>query len=459
MTNSIVTVNVSQTVAPTPSTLQSSGAFVSQGGTTKAAGTLTLLTQLSDLTAILKAPAAITSLSWSTGVVTVTTSAPHGYPVGAAVEVKIAGATPVAYNGTFVSAVVDATTFTYPIASDPGTETVPGTYVAFSASELLAMATTFFGQGASQAVWVLELGPGGSSDGVTALATWIAANTGELYSYLVPTLWASEPTYLTFLAGFESTTAKTYFFTTMALNNYASFTPLMKCVVGLVPAPGTPSTEFSLASAFWVTLHLSPSATDKVTPTAFSFVFGVTPWPSPGNQATLAALKAAGVNYIGSGSEGGISNTILLWGTTMDGNDFTYWYSVDWVQIQIDEAISNAIINGSNNPINPLYYNQAGIDRLQAVATQVMENGVTFGLVLGNVKQTSLDGPALADDIDNGDFDGQTVVNAIPFLTYSKENPGDYKIGRYSGFAIVYTPARGFISIVFFVNVTQFVAQ
>ena len=36
---SIVTVNVSQTIAPAPSTLQKTGAFISQGGTNTSAGT------------------------------------------------------------------------------------------------------------------------------------------------------------------------------------------------------------------------------------------------------------------------------------------------------------------------------------------------------------------------------------------------------------------------------------
>ena len=67
MTNNIVIVNVSQTVAPAPSQLQRTGALISQGGTTKAAQTLTLLTSLADLTAILSASKAIsTDNSWST---------------------------------------------------------------------------------------------------------------------------------------------------------------------------------------------------------------------------------------------------------------------------------------------------------------------------------------------------------------------------------------------------------
>jgi hypothetical protein len=459
MTNPIVTVNVSEVIAPTPSKLQKTGAFVSQGGTTKASGTRTLITQKSDLTAIIKAAIANTSLTWSGNVVTVTSSAAHGYANATQFWVVISGVTPSGYNGTFLATVTGANTFTYARTGDPGAETIPGTWQTLSAVELTAMGNTFFAQGASQAVYVLELGIGNDANGVTALSSYIDENSGFFYSYLVPSKWSSESTYLTFLADFESTTAKTYFFTTVTAGNYTSFTALMKCVFAVLPAPAAPVTEFTAAAAFWVTLHYNPSATNKVTPTAFSYVFGVTAYPTAGNQTLITALQAAFINIVGNGAEGGVSNNILLWGTTKDGNDFTYWYSVDWVQVNVDLAISNAVINGSNNPVNPLYYNQAGIDRLQGVAAQTMTNGVSFGLVLGQIIQTALDGPDLDDQFNDGNFDNQTVVNAIPFVSYSKENTGDYAAGRYAGFTIIYTPARGFISIVFNVIVTQFVAQ
>ena len=45
MANNIVQVNVTQTIAPSPSTLQRTGALVTQGGTTLTPGTTQLLTQ------------------------------------------------------------------------------------------------------------------------------------------------------------------------------------------------------------------------------------------------------------------------------------------------------------------------------------------------------------------------------------------------------------------------------
>ena len=146
----------------------------------------------------------------------------------------------------------------------------------------------------------------------------------------------------------------------------------------------------------------------------------------------LTTMVKQNINYVDTGAEGGISNTMLVKGVTSDGNDMTYWYSVDWVQINVDMMLANAVINGSNNPINPLYYNQDGIDRLQQVAQGVFNTGVSYGLV-----------------------NGQTPVNAVPFKTYVKNNPNDYGIGRYAGLSATYTPMRGFVEIIFNINVTM----
>ena len=555
---SIVQVNVTQVVAPTPATLQQTGALVSQGGTTNSPNSSIFLTQLSDLTPYLPTAAANTSIAWATGTATVTTTSPHGIPSGATVYVVIAGATPAAYNGVYLATQTGASTFTYPLVSDGGTTpaTVPGTWYPYAATELLQMATTFFAQGSNTGVYVLEFGLVSPSAAITALTAYLTANpnsnytpgaNGYYYSYLVPRSWDNLSGFLSLIASYENTTAKTYFFTTTTLNTYTFYTTLMKDVVSLIESPpqgswqgnvltalsstslaatattttahgvlpgqwfqitgctpagyngwwranpGTTgstldwtltatagaesvlgslvanniantgvnpntSTEFSLAAPFWNSLHYYPSTSNRVTPFEYSFVFGVTPFPTQFKTSLLSTLKNSFANVIGTGAEGGISNTILLWGTTQDGNDFTYWYSVDWVQINLDLNTSNAIINGNNNPINPLYYNQNGINVLQGVAASTMNQGITYGLVLGSVTLTALDGPILDLNLDQGQYVDQTVVNAVPFIIYSEENPSDYKIGRYAGLAVVYMPNRGFSQVVYNVSVTELIA-
>ena len=218
-----------------------------------------------------------------------------------------------------------------------------------------------------------------------------------------------------------------------------------------------PNTEFSMAAAWQQSLSYRPGATNRVTPYCYSFLYGVTPFPTRGNGPLLVSLDAGADNYVDTGAEGGISNTILKNGTTKDGNDFTYWYSTDWMAINIDIDVSNAIINGSNNPINPLYYSQTGIDTLQGVIANRANTGVTFGLVLGTAVQTNLDGPALDAALNSGAYAGKTIVNAIPFITYSNENPGDYGVGLYTGFSVIFVPARGFRNVRINLTVSNFV--
>lgn len=459
MTNSIVILDVSQTAAPAPEVLQETGALISQGATTLGSGTYSLLTQASSLTPLLASALSLSSLTWSASTVTATTAAAiTGLTTGDSFTTTVAGATPSGYNGTYIATVTGANTFTYTLSTNPGTETVAGTYTPNNQGELQAMVNTFFGQGTSTSVYVLELGPGDGTTGPPALQTFITANPTMFYSYLVPGLWDGTAAFLALVAQYESLSAKTYFFATTTASTYTAYSALEKCVVAEVTttnAQGRPLTEFSLAAAYQKTLSYAPSASNRMTQLCYSFLYGVTPYPTFGNSSLFTAITGANVNYVGTGAEGGISTAIIRNGTTMDGNDFSYWYSVDWIQLNVDLNISNAVINGSNTGVNPLYYDQNGINSLQQVAVNTVQSAVQFGLANGGVTQTSLDGPVFQQNLDNGVYAGQNVVNAIPFALYTAENPSAYAQGLYGGFTVVYIPMRGFRQIIFSILVTS----
>jgi hypothetical protein len=191
-----------------------------------------------------------------------------------------------------------------------------------------------------------------------------------------------------------------------------------------------------------------PSNTNRIAPMAFKYLYGVTEYPQKNNGPVLLSFKSANTNYITTGAEGGISFTMVYQGVTLDGQDyFNWWYTIDWVQIQVNLDLSNAIINGSNNPLAPLYYNQNGINQLETTLFGTMQDAQTFGMVLGKITMTQMDGPDLSAAIAGGQFAGQCDVNAVPFLNYTLANPGDYKIGEYDGLSALFIPARGFIHI------------
>ncbi len=435
MANNLITVNVSQQLASTPITLQRTGAFVSQGGTNTAAGTTTLLTEMADLSAILRSSLAITALAWASNVVTVTTAAAHGIPAGDTVQGVIAGAVPSGYDGTFPCTYVSSTSFTYPLASNPGSETSLGTFTLGAVSELQAMGETFFGQGAGQAVYVLELGPGTPAQGVTALTSYLQAPTLTFYSYLIPREWDTEPTAPTLFRQYDATTAKTYFYVTTTPATYSAWTTIpTKSVQLWLQEPTAPASEFSAAAAFQVTLSANPGPANLTAPLANRFLFGVTPLIiTPPNFTTY---RAAGLNWVGTGAEGGISALTITNGQMGDLKPWNYWFSVDWMIVNQVQGLAAEVINGANNPLNPLYYNQPGINRLQKKSQSIVQSGINFGLVLATPKP---------------------VVTAVDFLTYVDENPSDYEAGEYAGLGLTFTPARGFTNITLNMVVTDIV--
>ena len=425
----IVNVEVSQQVAPAPSTLQGTGAFISQGATTLPVGTVGLLTQLSSLSSILTGSVTIDTIVWSAGTVTVVTTAPHGIPSGDTIPMIISGCTPTGYNGTFAATYVSSTSFTYPLAVNPGIISTKGVVTLEDVQELVAMNNTFFAQGGNLAVYVLELGVGTPAQGVTALTAYLMNPEIRMYSYLLPKTWDTESTMQDLATEYNGTTAQVYFYVTTTLATYTSWEGI-KSVFAVVQSPSAPITEFSASAMFRVTLAYNPSASNLAHPLSFSYIYGVTAYTLTNTQQTT--LKAAGVNWVGTGAEGGISNTIIFWGTFMDLSPFNYWYAVDWLAINVEVALTNAIINGSNLPTNPLYYNQNGINTLQKVAQATVNNGIAFGLILS-----------------------PTNVAAISFITYVTQHPSDYATGTYNGLSVTFVPARGFTSITIYLTASN----
>lgn len=74
-------------------------------------------------------PISLSTITWSSGTATFTTSSAHGITSGNVFQAQITGATPSGYNGNYPGCTsTGTTTFTCPLATNPGTETVPGTF-------------------------------------------------------------------------------------------------------------------------------------------------------------------------------------------------------------------------------------------------------------------------------------------------------------------------------------------
>lgn len=455
---SIVQLNVSTLIGAKPNTLQQTGAIISQGGTSLASGTYSLITQASDLTSLLSPALAITSLTWSGGVVTATASATiPGLTSGDTFLTTIANASPVGYNGTYVATVTGTTTFTYSLSADPGAETSPGTYTPPSQVYLNLAITDFFAQGTRRAVYVLELGPSDSSTGPTALGTFITANPGFFYSYLVPKDWDGSTNFISLVKTFKTDTSKTYFFVTTTTNTYSSYAGV-KSIQAWVEAPGVSTTEFDAAEAFQASLSYAPSSTNRLTPFAYQYLNDATPYPEQGNAVLLATLDTANVNYVATAAEGGLSNAMISSGAMMDGQDFSWWYAADWIQINAQQVAANTVIQGSNNSLNPLWYSQDGINRLQDAQYQLLVQAAAYAISQGTPARSSLDQQTFIDNLDAGDYVGMNVVNAVPFIDYITLNPTQYADNTYGGLTIAFWAPQLFKHIIINILVTNAVA-
>jgi len=94
----------------------------------------------------------IQSLSWSAGVVTATTIAPHGWRVGRPVALTVAGASPSGYNGAFECTPNSDTEFTYNVATNPGGAMVFGsaTFLVDLVGGLFSTSTMIYRAGTRQ---------------------------------------------------------------------------------------------------------------------------------------------------------------------------------------------------------------------------------------------------------------------------------------------------------------------
>lgn len=429
ITPQIVNLTAVLTVAPEPSQLQQSGAFVSVGGTTLTTGTYLYCAQLSALQAVLQ-------------------------------------------------------------TSGSGNQV-----------ELNTMGTSFFAQGQSVGVYVLELGTQTSgAAGMEALNDWITDNPGIFYAYLLPAAWdntsevvgsviitsggsgytsaptvafsgggggtgaagtatiangavtgvtitnpgagyTSAPT-ITFTGGsgtgaagtvnlaselnivasnYANPTGRTYFFVTTTVANVATYQP-NKSVYAFVPSPTATSQEFGAAAHFYQWLVNNPGPASQLAPMAYRFLSGVTPWPVTGYTANIQTVLSAYGNINLVPPQGGITNTCIFKGTTSDGSQSSWWYGIDWYQITVTNDLADEVVNGSNQE-PPLLYDQNGINQLAGIAQRDLNTAISYGCALSG------------------------TVTAATFAAYTSANPANYKAGIYQGLGVNIVGQNGFLTV------------
>ncbi len=440
ITQGIVTLNVSVVAAPSVSQLQQSGAIISVGGSTLTTGDYQYCGTLAAVEALLSSSGnyaeltnmATTFFAQGTGIGlyvlelgTQTTSDDavaalqawitdnpgifYGYLTPAdwdSTQDEVGSVTITDGGSGYTTA--PTVTFTAPTSGTTATGTA-----TIQNGVVISVTITDPGSGYTAAPTVTFSAP---TSGTTATATAVLASAFNI------------------LAGnYTNNTARTYFFGTTSSSTITNYSPY-KSLCLTAPSPTAPSTEFTAAAPFYQWIVNNPSATSPLSPFGYRFAYGVTPWPATGYTTEINTILTAYGNLYTTGVAGGLASyNILQKGMFMSGDQMMSWYGLDWFQIQAAIQLTNAIINGANsNP--PLYYNQHGINTLQALAQEIVDTGITFGCLL------------------SGD------VTATSFYTYSQQNPSDYKAGIYNGLLATVTEINGFLSMVFNITALQFAA-
>lgn len=362
----------------------------------------------------------------------------HSFQPGITTSVNVSGAVPKAFNTFFSCKIINSTTMYFLVQNRSlGSATTLGKVTDYGTTQLYAQVNTWFKQndarGTNNPCFVLEAGNGTVASGLINLGSFIANNPGVIYGYVLPYEVVSNQ-----LAGFANQYASqydlTYFFTTDRATD-SNLYGIKSIINTYTPSNlGIEKTgEFQAAAVAFNAANFEPTAR-KNSPLQFSTVYGVT--PHPGKESDKKAIVDRNSTIIDTGIEGGINATIVYGGHTMDSTptdsrDFSWWRAVNYAQIELDKNVANEVILGSDtDSVNPLYFNQRGIDRLQARAQSVVKSMADTGVIFE-----------------------ETTVNAIDFDTYTTQNPTHFAQGIYNGLSVTITPSRFLASITITLNV------
>ena len=469
----IVNLAVTLTASPIPSQYQQSAALVSAGGSTLATGSYQFCATEADVAAILSSSGNYEELTNMAGTFFAQGSTTGCYVLELGTQTDIQDG--IAALQTYIEANPNVF-YTYTVPADWDTMPAPAasTVTATADSTSTLPEGTYYTQVAylNAAGAIGQLSPVVTTDittsdadsldvtspaaltGATAYLVYVGTTAGELYLQngstgtdlgtdyslsAAPTTTGDAPsTTLADLGNdYSVPDAMRYILISSSVTNITAYGTMAansiwsgyKGVIAVVPSPSAQAGEFTAAAWAYNIAVNNPGADSKLAPMQYRYLYGVTPWPATGYSAEIQTIRNYGANYVGTGAEGGISNNCIFGGTTSAISQISAWYGLDWEMINIQQAVTAAVINGSNsNP--PLDYNQHGINTLDAIAQQIADNGVTFGCAQS------------------------AVVSSIPFYTYNQQQPGDYALGQYNGLSAAVVAQNGFMSLVFNMNVS-----
>ena len=133
----------------------------------------------------------------------------------------------------------------------------------------------------------------------------------------------------------------------------------------------------------------------------------------------------------------------FLNGRCKDTYPLDFWYQWDYLALNLDTSLKNLILNGANNPLYAIRYNQTGIDTIKASLLSTLNNAKSLGLIDSFCESLN---PATGEMVN---FDS---IVCIPFAEYIATNPDDYQNEIYGGASFVVRIGRYIRQLIIQVN-------
>ena len=118
------------------------------------------------------------------------------------------------------------------------------------------------------------------------------------------------------------------------------------------------------------------------------------------------------------------SNTVLLNGRQMDGQPWEYYYYWYLTKLEVHSKITLLLLNGSNNPVAAIGFDQDGIDTIHANIVSKLKELQDLGVV------TSF---AQSYDGGTGEFTGLGDIVCPNYYEFIVSNPDDYADEKLTG--------------------------
>lgn len=261
---------------------------------------------------------------------------------------------------------------------------------------------------------------------IQALNEFITNNEFPCYIFLLPDGMGEDETIgASLFAQYSQLSNNTYFFINFSNDNLSLyknsniFNQIKNQKSAALFVNNTVNSDLAaLTGGLFASYKFDLSDTNPASPLNYKTLKGVT--KQPVTLPLRQQMVQDSVNFIDD-----IANQLVLMnGRYGDAFTIDYRYQWDLTSFQVAASLKQLILNGVNNPIYVIKYNQDGIDILKSRVKSVLNQMISYGCVTEYAEGLE---SATGELINIGE------ISCIDFRSYISSNPEDYENEIYSG--------------------------